>query len=203
MTKAYRLIVVAFLAVLIVACSKEKSFDPSSGGSSGNTMKGNWKFISLHVTGQTIVEVPSIDAKTVSIFEYVTKNNTGTVNITGDQFSYTNLSYSVDTTFKAYYYDAGVLVDSFDFPLVVALPATNVSTPYQYFAPDSIYYPGGSPMNTGGTTVTTQAGGARFKIENDKLIITARFYEKRNQTAQGQQSVLTALGVSVSTLQKQ
>jgi hypothetical protein len=203
MTSTYRLIVVAFLTVLIVACSKEKSFDPSSGGNAGNTMKGNWKFVSLHVTGQTIVEVPSIDAKTVSIFEYTTKNNTGDVTITNDQITYTNLSYSVDTSFLAYYYDAGVLVDSFDFPLVVALPATNVTSSYKYFAPDSIYYPGGSPMSMGGTTVTTQAGGGRFKIENDQLIITSKFYERRNQNSQGQQAIMTASGVSVATLRKQ
>jgi hypothetical protein len=202
MTKTYRLLIVAFLAVFIVACSKEKSFDPSS-GNSGNTMKGDWKFVSLHVKGQTIVEVPSFDAKTVSIFEYTTKNNTGTVNITSDKISYANLSYSVDTTFMAYYYDAGVLVDSFDFPLVVTMPTTSVTTPYQYFAPDSIYYPGGSPMSMGGTTVTTQAAGGTFKVENDKLTITTKFYERRNQTNQGQQQILTASGVSVATLQKQ
>ena len=202
MTKTYRLTAVVLLCIFIVACSKEKSLDPSSGGNASGLI-GNYKFLNLYVKGTSIVEVPAFDAKTVSFFEYTTKNNSGTVTITKDKFTYTDLSYSVDTNFMAYYYDAGILVDSFDFPLMVTMPTTNVTTPYEYFAPDSIYYAGGSPMSQGGTTVSTQAGGGRFSIENDKLIITSRVFVTKNETNQGQQQTIRSSAISVATLQKQ
>jgi hypothetical protein len=197
------LLIVAFLILLLFGCSKEKSLDPDD--SVNNPLAGNWSFVSLNVKGQTIVEVddPAFDVKTISNFEYTTINNTGTVVITADKFTYSNLSYAVDTTFRGYYYEDNILIDSFDFPLVTELPATSVTTPYKFIPADSIYYSGGSPMNMGGTTVNTQAGGGRFRIENNQLIITTHFLEKRNQTTQGIPQKITGSGVSVATLQKQ
>jgi hypothetical protein len=202
MTRSNRLIFAGVLCLVFTACGKEKSLDPSDKDDE-NPMLGNWKFVSLNVKGESIVEVPIMDAKTVSLFEYTTKNNAGTANVTKDKFSYSGLTYSVDTTFTSYFYEQGVLVDSFDFPLTETLPVTTAVTPYEYFAPDSIYYPGGSPMNMGGATVTTQASGGRFRIENDLLIITTRFNQTRTQTSQGMQSTITGRGVSIATLQKQ
>lgn len=188
---------------LLAACAKEKSLDPSDGGNDDNPLVGNYKFVSLNVKGTTVTEVPSIDAKTVSVFEYTTKNNAGTANVTKDKFSYSGLTYSVDTTFLAYYYDQDVLIDSFDLPFIAQLPPTTATTPYEYIAPDSIYYPGGSPMTVGGNTVTSEAAGGRFRFENDLLIITTRFNTKRTQNAQGQTATITGTGISIATLRKQ
>src|SRR5579864_6143341 len=95
--------------LILAACHKTNSSTTSQG------LVGNWTF--LYMTVQSKTTEDSLGVSSVSIANYTTRNNSGTVKFTSDSMVVSGLAYSVDTTFMTYFYIAGALYDSVNSPL--------------------------------------------------------------------------------------
>jgi hypothetical protein len=89
--------------LILASCSKEKSVDTLGGGggtTAGSTgsEKGTWKLLSMRgITNQTIEITDGVDVeKSVTVSDYTTDNNTGTIKFDGSTMTGTNIGYSVD-----------------------------------------------------------------------------------------------------------
>ncbi|MFT3748528.1 MAG: hypothetical protein QM768_09440 [Agriterribacter sp.] len=155
-------------AVLFLASCKKDSNDTSS------PISGNYKFIKFVANTVSITSYTEngVFYKSVTYSEYTTKNNTGNLEIDGSNIKSTGLSYSVDTTTKTDYYENNELIDSFEIPLKVTIPAGDAVTGYKIVTNDSLYVNNGL-MFSGGTTTSVEPSGLKYRIEGNQLIFNA------------------------------
>jgi hypothetical protein len=186
--KSILLTFAVFLMLLVVACHKS-----NSGGSSSGPLVGNWNFINMNAHTQATTNAgPGITS--VSVSNYITKNNTGTIQFTKDSMAINNLSYTVDTTFTTYFYVAGVFTDSIVTPISTSLPATSATVEYQVIGSDSIYFPNGGILPQG-LTGNGQGTGATYVLSGSTLTLTSALSDTSNGVVE--------VGKAVITLQKQ
>ena len=199
--------------IILASCQKEKSVDTlgsngsSNGGSTGgNTEAGTWKFISTHITGTQTAELNDgfDNLKDVTLSDYITENNAGTLKFDGSKLTTTNITYSVNTISKVYMYTNGVLDDSMDFPWTFTLPSYSSSGTYKKIGSDSLYIEGGM-AGTGSTSGTIQptSSGVKLKFDGDKMTMSQTIDDVNYQFVQGVQAKVTTHATSVITLQKQ
>jgi hypothetical protein len=135
------------MSVLVMSCQKEASFDPnnpnggSGGSTSGQSIIGNWKFINSHVITKSIGVSGNI--KSITTSDYTTIDNGGVFTINATTITSKDFKYSVNTTAKAYFYESNILIDSFEVPMVVGMPASTTSYTYRQIRPDSIFVDNG------------------------------------------------------------
>jgi hypothetical protein len=132
----------------LFSCQKEVNFqdgdNPGPGTGPGttpaNNIIGEYDFIgvSAHTVSTVIISDGGDQLKTVTVSDYVSKDNTGTVKITSNQFITTGLGYSVDTMVNAKTYLNNVLLDDSYLPFVVSLPASSSNSAYVRNNADSI-----------------------------------------------------------------
>jgi hypothetical protein len=176
-----RLLLIFSIVLFLASCQKEISFDngiinnPGGGGAGGNTsITGNWDFIgmSAHTKSTVTATVAGEELKTVTVSDYVTKNNGGTVNITSNQFISTGFSYSIDTIMNVKTYLSGILFDDSDVPFVTSVPASASTSSYVRNSADSITVTGsfgGSPNPSG--NAATGPVGLKLSWSGDTLIM--------------------------------
>src|SRR5690242_20074644 len=130
-----------FLVIVIVftSCKKENS-NPSS-----MDIKGTWKFIEMEVKATSIKEFSdeSGKQKTISINDFTTVNNSGTVVFDGSKASLNDLTYTINTVTKAEVYMNDQLVQTVEMPLTAPVPATSSSSDYKLIGSDSIHFDNG------------------------------------------------------------
>jgi hypothetical protein len=188
-------LILAFVlsSLVFVSCQKElSSEDGGNGGGTGGggtgsgSIIGNWKLLEFEVkTNSTVITGSgATQEKLVTTSHYITKNNTGIVNFDGSKMTQTNLSYSVDTIAKTYYYVGGALIDQMEAPFQFTLPPYNSTGTYRQIGSDSLYFEGGSGF-VSGSTVQGPPGGMKFRIEGNKLYITTKASITESQVVQG------------------
>ena len=191
--------------VFLISCQKEVSSDQiaSGGGSTSQSIIGNYKFISMTASTYSAVDValPGNEEKDITISNYITKDNTGTIAITASTFASNNVGYSIDTIANVYTYINGSLFDSTQMPFQFAVPPGSSTASYKTVGSDSLYFTSGSAVS-GGTTQQTQASGGRWKWNGNLLYMTFRTSQTSSQTVQGTQAVTTDTAYVVYTLQK-
>jgi len=205
------------ILLTLVACQKEQSVDtlngaPGAGGSTGGTSSGNgsekgtWKFLSMRgITSSTAeYNLSGDNIKTVTLSDYTTVNNDGTVKFDGATMTGTGLAYSVHDTYTGYFYTNGSLDDTLDIPFDFSVPPTNSTASYKKIKSDSIYVQSGG-FTIVGTTGTTAAaeGGYKLAWEGDKMTMTYVFDDSKIQFNQGISMKMTQHMVQIMTLQKQ
>jgi hypothetical protein len=213
MKKINLILALVLSSLVFVSCQKEFSSEEGnnggggtgggSGTGSGNII-GTWKLLALEAkTNSTVVTGSGADQeKMVTISHYITKNNTGTMSFDGSKVTQTNISYSVDTTAKAYYYLGGSLVDSMEAPFQFALPSYSSTGNYRQIGSDSLEFDAGSGFMSG-TAVQGAPGGMKFRIEGDKLFMTTRATTTQSQVVQGFNVVTTNTIQAEARLQRQ
>jgi hypothetical protein len=176
-----KLLLTFCIVLFIASCQKEISFDdpiinnPGGGGTGGNTsIIGNWDFVGMtaHTKSTVTASVAGQQLKTVTVSDYITKNNTGSVNITSNQFISTGFSYSIDTIMNVKTYFDGVLFDDSDMPFVISVPASGSTSSYVRNSNDSITVTGsfgGSPNPSG--NAATGPVGLKLSWAGDTLIM--------------------------------
>ena len=178
--RAKTLISVLILTIVIFSCQKEVDFQnganqggTGSGTGNNRTIVGDYDFVGswAHTLSTVTVNAGGDQLKTVTVSDYATENNTGTVKITSNQFIVSNMSYDIDTMMNAKTYVNGVLVNNSDFPFVVSQPATSSTSNYVKNSADSITITGafGAPDPSGNTP--TGPVGARVSWSGDTLIL--------------------------------
>jgi len=182
MTKKIALLPALLACLLFVACSKEKSLDSTDpgnhGGNNANSeLIGDWKFVQLHLVGQSVLEVSGAgmpDMKTITHIEYYTKDNTGTVTFTANKMITTGVAYTVDTVQRSEMFMDGIPVSDMEMPFTFALPPGNSTSDYKLIGTDSLYSATGF-TDLGGLgampQVPTIPVGVKFSIVNDTLTL--------------------------------
>jgi hypothetical protein len=143
-----KLLLLGFV-IVFTACQKDK--DSARGNTSGNTggtggtgsttnIEGDYDFVGMVAYTESSVTVnrAGTEIKAVTVSDYATKNNSGTMKITSNQLIGTNLAYSIDTILNVKTYWDNVLVDDSDFPSVGSTPPTSSISTYVRNSADSI-----------------------------------------------------------------
>src|SRR5579871_6848965 len=118
---------------ILFACKK-------SGSLTSQGLSGNWVFLGMSAQTQT-TENEAGGVTAVANASYITKNNGGTIQFSGDSMVVSGLTYTVDTSFMTRFYYSGILYDSITSPLSLSIPASSATLKYKLIGSDSLYYP--------------------------------------------------------------
>lgn len=154
----------SFIAILFASCKKDDEKKAAAG------IQGTYKLKSL--SAQTNSTITGTDGeKEVATADYTSINNAGIVVIDASSFTSTGLSYEVNSTASASFYQDNQFVDSFSIPFNVVIPATNSTATYKLIGTDSIYFQGGNMISGIGPDGSIQSGasGGRYTL-NDNLL---------------------------------
>src|SRR5580658_2409718 len=113
------------LSFVLIVFSCKKSNPPST---PTNAVTGTYTFVNMNAQTQvTASEGSGITA--VSVANYITQNNTGTIKFTVDSMAVTGVGYSVDTTVITSFYLNGTLYAADTTAFTATLPATSATQP--------------------------------------------------------------------------
>lgn len=141
----------AFIAIIFASCSKDKTnTDPTA-------IRGTYKlkFLSAKVSST----VTGSGEKAVTLSEYTTINNGGTIVIDGSTFKGTDLTYEIKTTATTSYYQGNRFIDSISVPVNAVIPPITSTASYKLIGADSIYFENGSFVSDIGTGQNGGNGG--------------------------------------------
>lgn len=202
--KTIHVLLVYCLLVLLFSCKKDLSSDSNVGREGFKTVNGNWKFIGMHAKTTSIVEMNdgTESLKTITISEYYTKKNTGTVSFDDTKVTGSNFSYEVDTVAKAWIYENDVLIDSVLAPFTVVSPSTNSMSTYTKVSHDSITVTGGQFSGIGGSTPSGQPTGIKLRFEGNNVLMTIKAYSNDLQQSGGVQQTKKQSVTAVMTYQR-
>ncbi len=171
---------------LVVIAGCQKGIEPFTGsdnsggnGTGTSSIVGTWKFDSLYASTKNVSEYTDMDSDftTVTLINYNSKHNTGTVTFNADSTcSSSNLSYSVDTTANAYNYENGVLLDTTAQAFSFSIDSSSITRTYELIGSDSIYFPQGFIATSASTTTQAPSSGGRININGNTLTLTATIY---------------------------
>lgn len=177
----------SFVLVVAVSCKKSGSSTPS------NAVSGTYTFVNMNVQSQeTQSEGSGVTA--VAMANYITKNNTGTIQFSVDSMVSIGVGYSVDTSVITNFYLNTTLYAADTNTFTATVPATSSTQAYTLVNADSLYFPNGGLIPSGVTSAGTGAG-ARFVKTGDTL----RLYTAASDTTSG----VVQSGTAVITLLKQ
>lgn len=190
MKKKQLLYVFAALAILS-SCKKEDTKNSTSG------IDGTYKFSGMHSTTSSTVTTDDGE-KTVTLADWTSANNQGTLVFNNGQATTTNFSYSVNSVSTGYFYQDNILVDSESAPLVVTIPPSSSVSTYQLIGSDSIYFPKGGLVSMGSTTSASNPGGGHYKFSGNQLTLSLSSISDSTFSDSGvkytmQQSVATSI----------
>jgi hypothetical protein len=199
------------LIIAFTSCQKEIDYATGSGpggtGGTGNTnnIVGDYDFVGMVAHTQSIVSVsaPGQELKSITVSDYTTKSNIGTVKITSSQFISTGLGYAIDTTMNVKTYIDNVLFDDSDFPFVASVPATSSTSPYVRNSADSITVTGAigvSPDPSG--SIPTGPVGVKLRWSGDTLLLTINSSFTQSISQGGVPGVITGSVNGVTKLKK-
>jgi hypothetical protein len=160
------LLMLSAILIILSSCKKDDTKAEATG------IQGTYKLKS--VSAQTNSTVTGTDGeKEVTVADYTSINNAGTVVIGQTNFTATGLSYEVNSTARASFYQDNQFVDSFSMPFNVVIPATNSTAPYKLIGTDSIYFQNGSLTSAITADGSVQAGGngGRYTLSGNLLTL--------------------------------
>ncbi|WP_018615594.1 hypothetical protein [Segetibacter koreensis] len=199
-------LIIVFSSVIIsfafVCCQKGIEQPQTVAIQSGIT--GNWGFISIEgrtSNAQEITEGSNV-VKTVTMSEYISEKNAGTLRIDGTKMTTNNISYSINAFSKSSIYENGELTDTLSLPVQFAAPASSASTTYQMVGADSVYFETGSTFMSD-ITQMTEPSGAKIKLESDKLYLIQSATQSTTNTEDGATTTSTLQGTFIITFQRQ
>lgn len=118
-------------------------------------------------------------------------------------FTYTGLTYSVNTEATTYLYLDDVLLDSLSFSFQATLPSSNGTTTYKLVGADSIYFPQGSVTMGGAGVTQTLASGGRYSFNGNLLTITQHVSRDSTFQDSGVTFTMNQSGVTSMIIEKQ
>ena len=190
-------LILSLLTAIIVLSSCQKENDTNN-----TAIQGTYKLKSL--TAKTNSTITGSDGeKVVTVSDYATTNNQGTLVFDQSNFAYTGLTYSINTEATTYLYLDNELLDSLSFPLQFTLPSTNGTTTYKLVGADSIYFPQGSVTMGGAGATQTLASGGRYNLNGNLLTITQHISKDSTFQDSGVTFIMNQSGVTSMIIEKQ
>jgi hypothetical protein len=168
-------LLVLSLILFLVSCQKEVNLQNQggTGGGGTNSITGDYDFVGMtaHTNSTVTASAMGQQLKTITVSDYTSESNAGTVRITSNQFISTGLAYSIDTTMNVKTYIDNVLFDDSDFPFTASLPPTSSTSTYVRNSADSITVTGalGVPGPSGGAP--TGPVGIKLSWSGDTLLL--------------------------------
>jgi len=201
-----------FISLSFISCQKEISADLLSSKEQlpddpltapDSSIQGNYKFLYMTVSSNAANEASSGDEvdKTVTVSQYTTINNAGTIKFDANTMSSSNLAYDINTIAKGYIYANGTLIDSVDTPLQYSAPVSSSRISYRMVGSDSLYCSSGS-MFLSNTTQATNPIGVKLQVGGNKLYMTMRQNQSTTQNVQGVNIVYTSTLVATVALER-
>jgi len=214
MRTATKLLLLSSLIIVFTSCQKEVDFQTrnSSGGTGGtggtgntNDIVGDYDFVGMiaHTQSTVTVNAQGQQLKAITISDYVTKSNIGTVKITSNQFITTGLGYSIDTVMNVKTYIDNVLFDDSDVPFVASVPSSSSTSPYVRISADSITVTGAlgvSPDPSGNTP--TGPVGVKLSWSGDTLLLKVNSSFTQSITQGGMPGIITGSVNGITRLKK-
>lgn len=190
----------------LCSCQKEVSGDVVS-GSDKNPLIGTWKLVSDHITGSSQVDINdgTEDVKTITLSDYTTLSNQGTVTFSDSIISVNGVGYEISTTARAYTYEDGNLADSTELPFAFTVPPASYTASYRRVGTDSIASMGilGGDAPVSGSNSTPVVTGYHYRITGDDLELTAIVHQSSSDNSQGVPINSVYDGKSVALLKRQ
>jgi hypothetical protein len=189
------------------SCQKQLTLDePVTPGGSNNTLEGAYNLLNMRVKAVSTVTFSEsgVQSKAITATDYTTKNNSGTVAITASQFTTTNLSYSIDTIVKVYFYADDLLIDQADAPFSFDMPPYNGNTTYTKIGTDSLSFQSGFinvPIGAG-IPAQSAASGAKYSWSGNNLVLYTPFTINNTQDINGISAQILYQGEQWITLKK-
>jgi len=170
------------LIIVFTACQKEIDYATSnnSGGTGGtggtnntSNIEGDYDFVNMaaHTESSVTVDASGIQVKAVTVSDYVTRSNTGTMKITADQLISTNLGYSIDTIINVKTYMDNVLFDDSDVPFTGTTPPSSSTSTYVRNSADSITVTGAIGVADPSGVTPTGPVGVKLSWSGDTLLL--------------------------------
>ncbi len=194
MRKKALLITHACFLICLLSCKK----DANNNSNPTNALAGVWDFEGIQ--SSNLVNTSNGTNTTIFTSVYATTENNGTLNISGDTMTSTNISYTAITPSLIVSYQNGMPNDTLQNTFstnIISLINSNLT--YEIIGTDSIHFIGsGFPDSLGNNNPVVT--GAKFSITGDILTFTSYVFINKMSgppTAQYQTDTL------VSTLMKQ
>jgi len=194
------------LIITLASCQKEINYAlPNASPVPSNSVIGNYDFVGLmaHTEGTVTINDQGQTIKTVTVSDYVTKNNVGTAKITSNQVIGNGIGYSIDTTVNVATYINNILTEQLDVPFVATVPPANTISPYIQITADSITVTGdfGVLPDPSGN-VPTGPIGLKLSWLGDTLLLKVNSTFTQTVTQNGVPGVMTGTAVGVTKLKK-
>jgi hypothetical protein len=212
-TTISKLLLVLNLIIAFSSCQKEVDYATgngpgSSGGTGGtgntNNIAGDYDFVGMVAHTQAVVTVNAQgqQLKAVTVSDYATKNNVGSVKITSNQIITSGLGYSIDTMMNVKTYIDNILLDDSDLPYIMSAPPSGSTSSYVRNSADSITVTGalGVPDPSG----NTPSGPVGFKLawSGDTLLLKMNTSFTQSVTQSGVPGILTGSVNGITKLKK-
>jgi hypothetical protein len=167
--KVISFLLIGFFLLAAIACRRSSPVAPDP------RLAGTWNFISLTAHTQNVTEQtePGSDGKIVSVADYTTIDNTGTVAFSADVITYQGLSYNAPGIFKVTQYENGQFVDSLYPNYTYYLNTISTSANYRAIHMDSLYFPSGGYVSSVLQNIPPQSlpTGSTYTLQGDTLSI--------------------------------
>jgi len=198
MKKMLLFVVPALIMILFVSCQKELSDPTVTGSTGGADIVGNWNFVSTYASTQSTVQFSFFGTifKTVTVTDYTSTNNAGTVVITSNSMAGTGLTYSVSDTAIAFSYEDNVLMDTIQQHFSFNIPPYSAVSPYKRINQDSIYF-------TGQGIDPSAGGGTRITLSGNMLKMTTAVVRDTTFDGGGYLVLQHSTATAITTLQRQ
>jgi hypothetical protein len=198
------------LAIVFASCQKEASYAVSNRtgntGNSGNTndIKGNYDFVGMQAHTQSTVTVNESgqELKTVTVTDYLTHDNVGTVTITSNQMNSTGIGYSIDTVLNVKTYIDNALIDDEDLPFSGAVPPSSSNSSYVRNSADSITITGPLGFPDASGNIPTGDTGVKLAWSGDTLLIKVHTGYSQTISQSGTTGIITASIDGIMKLKK-
>jgi hypothetical protein len=214
-TKIVYLLPLVALLLVFSSCQKEVSFDDpivpggngnggGSGGNNTNNIVGDYDYVGMtaHTLSTVNVSQAGQNMKTVTVSDYNTKDNIGTVKITSNQMISTGVGYSIDTTMNNKTYLDGLLIDDSDFPFQVTSPASGSTSTYVRNSADSVTTTGALGFPDPSGNMPTGSVGAKLSWHGDTLYMKVSTSFTQTITQGGVPATITGSVTGITKLKK-
>jgi hypothetical protein len=194
MIKAKTLFLTCATMGFLVSCQKEVSLQDMGGqGNNNNTnITGDWNFIGSNA--KTYVGLSFSESgqefKSITVSDYNTENNVGTLKVTDKQFIFQGISHTVSDEANSKTYINGILVNEINEPFNATYPVTNQTMDYVRNNNDSLTFTNAfallpDPSGSGTTPVPAGPIGGKISLVSDILTVITYYAAKETITQAG------------------
>lgn len=181
-----KIIVPAIFVTIVTfpSCKKDKT-------SATSGIEGSYKFKNISAKTQSSI-AGNLGDKIVTIADYITTNNGGTVTFANNALTASGLTYTVNTQAEYYEYYNNSLLDSASYPFTFTLPPSNSTGQYELVGADSIYFPKGgiTVASDGSASYQGQPSGGHYSISGNVLTISQSVSKDSSFTDSGESYIL-------------